>query len=302
MDGPVIAGSGRAGIALPVVLLVTLALAVMAHAVLVVAGTESAVARTDAARVVRERREAAALAALEYASDSLPPAGRATWTSVGVAILRLSGETALLVSRDGGSAGAPGRARILWAPDPSGRLRDRAAWVQTDGGVVAASGAVVRRSTDPAPCPNGVVPPPSVPVWGRPIHRGPHPGLGPVPITALVHRLSARPPGRVNLDEEMAAAVQGDVQAEGAGRGVLAVGGTLTLQSGSHLDGWVWVSGDLVVEADARFHGVADVGGTVRVGSGGVVQADPCLAAEILGGTGALRRPWGIGPLAWPAQ
>lgn len=298
--------SGRQrGIALPAVLLVTLALAVMAHAAVVVAGTESAVARMDAGRVTRDRQAAAALAALELAAEELPPAGVTWQASVRVAISRLSPETALMVARGAGPPGTvlgAGRARILWAPDPGTRLAGRTAGLQVAGGVAVAAGAVVGPSPDPAPCPAGSGPPVPGPVWALPNPGGVHPGLGPVPIQELIDRLGPRPPGELALDSAMEAGVRGDLRIRGAGSGVLAVAGTLTLEPGTRMEGWLWVEGDLVIRGDARLEGIADVGGVIQVETGGTVQSDPCLAAGLLAGAAALRRPWGVGPLAWPAS
>ena len=291
----------RHGVALALVLLVTLALAVMAHASLALAGTEARIARLEARRVAMDREAAAAVAQAELLADSLPPAGDVPLPAGRARASRLSAEVVLLTGWTGDTSWAPRRARILWAPDPHIRLSTRRAWLQAGVGVEADPGALVESAPEPSPCPDGNGPVQGRPDWGLPPEFGPHPGLGPVPLNEMVARVGGRPPGPLALDSALTVAVEGDASARGDGSGVILVDGSLNLDPGTQFRGWLWVAGDLVVRSGARLTGLADVGGSIRVESQGVIHTDPCAAMGALGASSALRRPWGVGPLAWPA-
>lgn len=163
-------------------------------------------------------------------------------------------------------------------------------------------GAALSPADPGAPCGDGTTPPPGLLAWARAQAGDPHPSLGPVPLDGLLSRLPAFPPGPLALDSALARGVAGSAAAAGSGTGVLAVAGDLLLVAGAELEGWLWVGGDLVIQDGARFRGMADVGGSLRLDAGATLVADPCAASRALGAAKPLRRPWGIGPLAWPAQ
>lgn len=292
---------GRRGIALAAVLLITVALSVMAHAALLLSRTEVLITRSEVRRLEGTYQATASIAAVEADLDSLPWTGPlpAPWGSVEA--LRLGAELVLLRVPIPGIASGEGRARVLWAPHPPTRLRRRTAAVVVGGAVVRALGAVLAPSDPGAPCPEGTAPPPGLLTWARPSSGDLHPALGPVTMGELLIRLPPAFPGTLPLDSVLARGVPGSLAVTGTGRGVLVVEGDLVLGEGAALEGWVWVGGDLVIQGGATFTGMADVGGDLLVEAGAEVRADACVAAGALVGTGALRRPWGIGPLAWPS-
>lgn len=287
--------SGRSGMAVAVVLLVTLALFAMAHASLLLARTESLVARYDARRIELAYRAAAALAEAEANLDALPGDGGLATAYGLVSARRLSSETAVLTARPG-LPGAEGRGRVLFAPDPDTRVRRRPAGIVVGEAVIRSAESrtfTAAASCTPAPGP--------IAVWIRPASPDGHPGLGPVPLEALLERLPLRSTGTLLVDSTFVVGVDGNAAAEGSGEGVLAVQGDLVVTSGASVRGWVWVGGDLTLEPGSRLSGFADVGGTVRIGGDAVYEVDACAARRAISGAFELRTPWGVGPLAWPA-
>jgi hypothetical protein len=95
--------------------------------------------------------------------------------------------------------------------------------------------------------------------------------------------------------------VSGSARVEGIGSTALVVTGDLVIASGAGLTGWLWVGGDLTLQGGARVTGLADVGGNVRLEGDAVLDVDRCAAAAVLATAPDLLRPWGVGPLAWPA-
>lgn len=291
----------RHGVALAVVVLITMALAILAHAALLLAHTEALVARADARRVQGSYRAAAELAAAERGLDSLPGSGALQAGQGTAGVMRLSGELALLLAEVSGVGSGEARARLLYAPDPATRVARRRAGIVAGAGVIRLPGALLGTAVD-SDCPPEAPVFPLLPVWGIAEPAVPHPALGPIPLPALVSRLPARAPGELGVDSALAAGIPGDARVLGQGRVVLAVEGDLVLGSGTALSGWLWVGGELAVEAGARFHGVADVGSVLRLAGTAEFHVDPCVAFRALRAAPDLRRPWGIGPLAWPAQ
>lgn len=287
---------GRSGMAVAAVLLVTLALLVMAHGALLLARTESLVARFEAGRVAADYRAATALAEVEYRLDSLPGEGSYPTPYGSVSSRRLSPEVALLVAA-GDVRGAEGRGRLLFAPDARARLLGRSGGIIVAGAVIRSAEARVGVASAGA-CSWGS---PTIPVFVRSTPGEPHPALGPVPVEDLLARLPESAPGSVVPDSAFALGVAGDANVTGSGAGVLAVTGDLVLSAGAELRGWLWVGGDFTLLAGARFDGFADVGGVLRLEGDGTYYMDACSAARALSAAADLRRPWGVGPLGWPA-
>lgn len=75
------------------------------------------------------------------------------------------------------------------------------------------------------------------------------------------------------------------------GAGVLAVGGDLTLVSGSSWTGLVLAAGDVTVEGGSRVVGLLRAGGALTVEAGAVVDGSACAALEALRNLTSLARP-----------
>lgn len=316
-------GGPRAGVALALVILMTLALAALAHAALVMTRTEGWVARSEGRRVEREYAAVAGVAWVA-ALDTLPSSGVQGTPYAPVRVHRLSPEVALLEAEDAWASGE-GRGRLLWAPHPVERLRDRVAVLQLGGHLLAAPDAWVGPPAEPeGPCPQGA---PLLPPWTR-VVRPSHPGLGPAPLERLLERLSPLPgavldpgplpdstapcppgrgwgdparPGGGCLGVWGEGGSPGSLRLEGWAQGVLVVQGDLVLAPQGRFRGWLWVGGDLQLEPGSVFSGVADVGGHLRVAGGARVEADACAGARALAAAPGLVRPWTLGPPAWPA-
>jgi len=280
-------------------ILVALAVTALAHAALVLAGTEAVVTRTDARRLEATRNAAASLALLEGTLDSLPWTGSVELPFGRVSATRLSPEVALLMADGFGLQTPESRGRVLWAPHADSRLRARTGWLQSPSPVLVAPGGEMG-VYDGTPCAAGPVPLPR-PGWAAPEGWGTRPRLGPVPLEHLASRLPSLVPGEIGVDSAVFAAVPGSARVSGHAAGVMVVQGSLVLTPGAVLEGWVFVAGDLLLEGGARFRGLADVGGVLRVDASGAVLPDPCAGIGALAASIPWRRPWGIGPLAWPA-
>ncbi|HSG46677.1 MAG TPA: hypothetical protein VLA43_02565, partial [Longimicrobiales bacterium] len=249
MGVPAARAASRDGVALAAVLLLTVALAVMAHAALLFSRSEVLVTRSEMRRLEGSYRAAAALASVELGLDSLPGTAALGTPWGPMAAVRLGAEMALLRMSVTASPSGEGRSRLLWAPHPQARLRGRSAAVVVGGAVVRELGAVVAPADPGAPCPAGATSPSVLLPWARAWPGQLHPSLGPVPLDALLARLPPGMPGPFPLDSAVARGIAGSSAAIGTGRGVLAVAGDLVLQTGTELGGWVWVGGDRVVEA-----------------------------------------------------
>lgn len=291
----------RRGVALAVVVLLTAALAVLAHAAFVLARTEGLVARGEARRMEAAYRAAAALAWLERRADTLPPTGLHVTPRGSVDVVRLTAEVSLLRAPLEGLPSGESRARILFSPDVGVRVIRPSALI-LGGGIIRQSRARVEPAPDSSVCPPGVGPPGPMAVWGWSVPDSPHPALGPIDLERLLVRLPALPPGRARLDGFTVGGGTGSLTLEAEGSGLIAVRGDLVVGRGAVLTGWVWVGGDLRVEEGATFAGMADVGGRLHVADGARVIGDPCAAARALVAAPVLRRPWGVGPWAWPSS
>lgn len=290
---------GREGLVLMAGILVALAVTALAHAALLLAGAEAVVTRTEGRRIEVARNAAAALAVLEAALDSLPWTGSPELPTGRVRALRLSPEVALLMADGIGLRTPERRGRVLWAPHPASRLRARSGWIQSPTPVQVTPGGDMG-VYDGTPCASGPVPLPR-PGWAAPAGWDTRPRLGPVPLDDLVSRLPSLVPGEISLDSTVFAAVSGSAVVSGHAAGVMVVQGSLVLAGGAVLEGWVFVAGDMRVAGGARFRGLADVGGALTVEAAGTLIPDPCAGVGALAVNRAWSRPWGVGPLAWPA-
>lgn len=291
----------RQGIALTAVVLITVALVVLAHAALLLSHAESMVARADARRVEGGYQAAANLAAAERTLDSLPGSGPLAVDEGAVEAVRLSGELVLLRATVSGVSSGETRARLLYAPDPAIRTARRRAGIVAGVGVQRAPGAFLGPAADRACSPEGPTLP-GLTVLERAETGALHPALGPISLPELTARLPDRMPGTLAVDSTLVAAIRGNGRAVGEGRVVLAVEGDLVLGSGAILSGWVWVGGELVLQEGARFSGMADVGSILRMEEATEFHVDACAGLHALRAAPDLLRPWGVGPLAWPAQ
>lgn len=216
----------------------------------------------------------------------------------------------------GAEAGAGG---LVWALDPALRVASlpRAAEVGRwpDMGTLARVDAVGVVAGGEARCPPDTL----AAGRGRPVlalrpawdtvSPGAPPGLGLLTADTLVGRLGLapgaegtpepvvdddacrpdawnwgdpeRPPGTCG-DRWAAVWWPGDLRlVDGAGQGVLVVGGSLTL-AGTRFRGLLLAAGDVVLEGSGTIDGVARIGGTLHVGSGAHFRGDPCSAYEAL--------------------
>lgn len=324
----------RAGLALLVVLLVTLALVLLGHAALLMADTEVLISRMERRRVTEEHGRRAALRELAGRADTLPRAGLHVTTHGEVRVERPSAELALLMTPEETPGPVEGAARLLYAPDPLVRARARVHAVQA-GGATFRAGVAPATALQGDLCPDGV----RDPMGGRPVNPGPGPGSGPggdspwpgiglLPPGLLADRLPGLSGGRLELPADPAgepdcaagtlpwgdpgrpgSACAGrwgrggstaDLSVAGGGQGLLVVQGDLTLEAGASFRGWVLVTGRLRLGPGARFAGVADVGADVVLDGGSELLGDRCAGALALVGVPGLRRPWLLGPSGWP--
>lgn len=288
------ATSGRereSGIALLAVLILGTAVALMAHAGLMIglaidraAASAAGTVEVDAGLQVRLHDAISGLATLD---DPLPS---------GVVGRRLSAE---LLQLRVDSAGR-GWAGLLWYIDPRIRLDALVAPVLTGESMGASSR---QRVTTPAhdSCPPpwgapGAGPPTAVVEW-----EDEHPlDIGPVDATAWA---SSSPPPPGGTAESILMVSESSIQL-GPGRweGALLVEGALELIAGASVSGWVGVTGPLTIRDGAEVRGVVRVGGALTIDAGGVLEAMPCSAVEHLVRTDALSIPRLVDRAFWPTD
>ncbi|UCC23783.1 MAG: hypothetical protein JSU98_08575 [Gemmatimonadales bacterium] len=321
-------GETRTGAALVMVVLVSIALAAIGHAVLVMTRTEAWIVRAEARRLERSYGASAALAAAVEGMDSLPGDEDLGTPYAPVRAARLSPEVALLTT---GGPGSEARGSVVYAPSASERIGTRLAGARLGGTLEAGVGSAV--AVTPAleriECPPDVAAPPGLAPWSGSGAWIPHPGLGPVDLSSLRLRLPDLSDGSVDLGPLEAAdgtcvpaggnwgdparpgggcttvwgrgGSLGDTELAGSGQGLLVVEGSLSMDPGARFRGWILVSGHLWIGMDAEVRGLVDVGGNIRLEPGARLEAEPCSAAWALHEATELRAPWTVGPTAWPS-
>ena len=310
----------RPGFALPVALLLMLAVTAVAHGALLLARGEAAASRLAASLLARELAVRGALAAAARA-DSLPaipvgaeaalPAPAHGGLPVRVRVVRLSGELHLLRAEASATA-ASAAGLVVWALDPASRAAsmggtgEPAAPYQGPpppahpdcveaglgvAGVTAAPASALARSPPPG---LGLLPPEAVRARADALLGGsvaPSPGTDAwsCPVHDPLNWGAATDPHHPCADHRPLVASEGDLVVEGGeGQGVLAVEGDLTLR-GTTYHGLVLAGGRVELAAGAR------VRGAVRSGAGvdppGSVTADACAVFRALRDARGLRAP-----------
>jgi len=289
-------GGAEAGLALLVVIILGTAVALMAHAGLMIglamdrAATSSVgVAEVDARLATLVRRTARGMTTLDA---PVPP---------GVSSRRLSAEV-LRLRADSAGRGWTG---LVWAMDPQTRLD------ALDAAVVAGvSPAGSTRGRIDASAPDPCRPewaPPALPSdilvrgWHAPEWQGDDPlDLGPLGASDR-ERLERPPTGGTDTPD---AVFSPESLSLGSGRweGLLLVDGSLELRAGAIVTGWVGVRGDLTIRGGAVLEGIARVGGGLTIAPGGLLEPNPCSALERLLSVDALVSPRLIGGSVWPSD
>ncbi len=277
--------------ALVVVLILGTAVALMAHAGLMIglamerAATSAAgTFEVDAGLRVRLHEAVSGLATLD---DPLPP---------GVVGRRLSAEL-LQMRADSADRGWAG---LLWFIDRRTRLDALVAPVLTGASMPPSSRQRVttpaRDSCPPPWGPPGASPPTAVVEWEEddPLD------IGPVDATAWA---SSPPPPDGGTAEPILMFSESSIQL-GPGRweGALLVDGALELIAGASVSGWLGVSGPLTIRDGAEVSGAARVGGALTIDAGGVLEAMPCSAVDYLVQTDALSIPRLLDRSFWPTD
>ncbi len=291
MDRSVKDPSLRSGFVLVTVLVLATAVALMAHAGLMIGVALDRAARASAGTAEIDagmaRRVAIAGASLATLDDPLPP---------GVEGRRLSPEL-LRIRAD--SAGQ-GRVGVIWALDPATRIASLGAGVRAGRGVPTADAARIT-ADDADECSPEVVGPAGLPLtmldaWAieRPLDLGPLDsaswlGLDSLPAVAPGGVTAFRGDGHVRL-------------APGTWSGVLVIDGSLDVGDGVEITGWVAVTGDVTVGLGGRLVGTLRAGGGVAVHDGGEVRVAPCTAVARMRSLPILTVPRALRPIAWPAD
>ena len=284
----------RRGFAIGLVVILTLALALLAHAALLLARTEVWITRIEGRRLEAWTRAGAALARYHADADSLPTPGSGTTPFGAVRASRLSPEVAILTAHagyGGGTSPVPvGRARLLYAPDPLVRVAQRTAGIQGGEGLFLEGSARVGSAQGGAGCDASI---PALPDFRRREFTEYTPLLGILSFRDLTDRVPA--PG--GWRDASGSWILGDTLA-----GAWALEGPAVVAENAVVRGWLWVLGDLRVQAGAVVEGLLDVSGRVEVASGASILVSPCAAAGAASRAPGLRSPWRVGPEAWPLQ
>lgn len=94
---------------------------------------------------------------------------------------------------------------------------------------------------------------------------------------------------------------RGDVEVTDAGRGVLAIDGSIVFEPGGSWTGIVMASGSVLVQSGAEITGLVRGGGRVEVADGGVVDGSACAALTAMESARAMYRPIPVSGPVWAA-
>jgi len=281
----------ESGVALLTVLILGTAVALMAHAGLMIglamdraAASGAGAAEVDAGLRVRLHGAVSSLATLD---DPLP---------AGVAGRRLSAELLRLRADSVGR----GWAGLVWFPDPQTRLDALVAPVLVGRSLGLQSRQRVTRPAGDS-CPAGWGVPDTLPTIAVLDWEDEHPlDIGPLDTTDWASH-SAPPDGGTAKPVVMFSETSIQL-GPGHWEGALLVDGALELVAGASVSGWVGVSGTLTIREGAEVRGVVRVGESLTVDGGGVLEAMPCSALVRLTQTDALSVPGLLGRSPWPTD
>ncbi|MBW3533910.1 MAG: hypothetical protein KY453_01620 [Gemmatimonadetes bacterium] len=318
------------GFAVPLALLLLLALTGLAHGALLMARSEEGASRLAATLLARELAVRGTLLAVARSGDTLPlvavgsrallaaPEGTApSAVPLRLHLERLAPELHLLsgevVGFEASSAGL-----LVWTLDPAWRaamsdgggtiVGGEAAYGGVGGsGPAARDGCEALEAVQTPGAPTGVLAATEPPGLGllvadsllarAAIHVSgvvsPGPGADPwtCPSSDPLNWGAPSDPGHPCAGRRPFAAADGDLVVDGGeGQGVLAVAGDLVLR-GALYHGLVLVGGGVTLEAGARVHGRIISAGRVAADPASAVEADPCAVYLALADAGALRAP-----------
>ncbi len=277
------------GVALPLALLLLIAVTLLAHALWVLGELEVRITQAEVERVTANYQARAEVAAR---SDSIRASGPDSLSHAG-------GRPVLRRIEVGGGIGEPGWASLALVPTPRSVVEEAGAGVVVGQIPDASTAARIGVSSGSCLFPLGGL-------WrdwsaepGRP------PTVSGLPIAAAIGLLPklAGPWHSVAPDSlglSLIGGRAGPVHLDGVGTVLIGANGIL-IKSGAVLSGVLISTAGVEIEAGAHFEGLAITFEGLRIQAGATLRASSCAAESALAGT-PLLDPRRIGPAGWPVR
>lgn len=283
--------SGRSGFALVATLVLGVAVTLLAHAALLLGTAQRRAAGREVRRIASVTQARADLGqAVRALRAGGPVPGDVEVDSLG---------PELLLMRAG--RGPSGRVGLVWRGDLAARLGALRAGVEVDAAPATHQRDRIVHGRMSRDCAVGIRAPALAP-WIR--SDGPAPlEFGPIDRTDLEAMLSPVPP---RVEGPVPAGPLGfaphDVTLAGAVGAVgLWVDGSIEIEAGADVTGFIRATGPVVLRSGARFVGVVR-SGAIELDPGSELEVWPCAFVELLDAHSVLLAARPLHPFGWPAD